>query len=61
MRKLEQLRDSPTSPKKNVGGQIFCPSKQALGDLKTYLATEMSQNNALAHGELQRCDGVKWG
>ena len=26
-----------------------------LGDLKTYLAIEMSQNNTLTHGKLQRC------
>ena len=26
-----------------------------LGDLKTYLAKEMSQNNILTHGKLQRC------
>ena len=27
-----------------------------LGDLKTYLAIEMSQNNTLTHGKLQRCE-----
>ena len=31
------------------------PQKQILGDLKTYLAIEMSQNNTLTHGKLQRC------
>ena len=34
---------------------ISCPSKQILGDLKTNLAIEMSQNNTLTHGKLQRC------
>ena len=28
---------------------IFCPSKSNTGDLKTYLAIEMSQNNTLTH------------
>ena len=29
--------------------------KQIFGDLKTYLATEMSQNNTLTRGKLHRC------
>ena len=29
--------------------------KQTLGDLKTYNAKEMSQNDKLTHGKLQRC------
>ena len=33
----------------------FVPQKQILGDLKTYFAIEKSQNNALIHGKLQRC------
>ena len=28
----------------------FVTQKQILGDLKTYLAIEMSQNNTLTHG-----------
>ena len=31
------------------------PQKQILGDLKTYLAIEMSKNNTLTHGKLWRC------
>ena len=31
---------------------IFCPLKQILGDLKTNLAIEMSQNNTLTNGKL---------
>ena len=31
------------------------PQLQILGDLKTYLAIEMSLNSAEAHGKLQRC------
>ena len=31
------------------------PQKQVLGDLKTYVEKEMSQNNTLTHGKLQRC------
>ena len=31
------------------------PQKHILGDLKTYLALEMSQNNTLTCGKLQRC------
>ena len=36
---------------------IFCPSKANNGrpDLKTYLAIEINENNALAHGKLKRC------
>ena len=31
------------------------PQKQMLGDFKTYLAIEMSQNNTLTHSKLQGC------
>ena len=31
---------------------IFCPFKQILGDIKTNLAMEMSQNNTLTNGKL---------
>ena len=31
---------------------IFCPLRQRLGDLKTNLAIEMSQNNTLTNGKL---------
>ena len=34
---------------------IFCRSKAILGDLKTYFAIEMSQNNTLTLGKLWRC------
>ena len=34
---------------------IFCRSKAILGDLKTYFAIEMSQNNTLTHDKLWRC------
>ena len=30
----------------------FVPQKLILGDLKTYLAIEMSQNNTVTHGKL---------
>ena len=33
----------------------FVPQKQILGDLKSNLAIEMSQNNTLTHVKLQRC------
>ena len=33
----------------------FVAQEQILGDLKTYLAIEMSQNNTLTHGKLWRC------
>ena len=33
----------------------LAPQKQTIGDLKIYLTIEMSQNNTLTHGKLQRC------
>ena len=39
---------------------MFSLKKQILGDLKKYLAIEMSLNNAFTHGKLQsRSDSTK--
>ena len=40
--------------------KYFVPQSKHLQTLKhNYLAIEMSQNNALAHGELQRCQSQR--
>ena len=43
--------------KQNVHSKrhILPHQKQIHGDLKTFLATEKGQNNALIHGKLQMC------
>ena len=44
-----------TSQATSVVSNTFTVNPSKANTLKTHLAIEMSQNNALAHGKLQRC------